>query len=230
MSIKKGILIGLYFSILFCTIACIDESVKNIDKAVYLNPSYSLPIGPIEVIAKEIINTTNFQIYDSSVAADTTGYFWYDSVLYNDSPGYFDTTIVRSFDFSSISDKLDLAKSLMLRLNAANGFPTDILTQLYFGDGNGFVLDSLFSAGKLRIPAASTNSNGDVISPSVLRNYDTYFDRAKINRLKLARSVIIFTCIELRKDNVEYIKLFPFYRIDLDFALRIELDMNLGDI
>ena len=230
MSIKKGTLTGLYLSILFCTIACIDQSVKNIDKDVYFNPTYSLPIGPMEVIAKDIINTTNLQIYDSSVASDTTSYFWYDSILYNDGPGYFDTIITRSFDFSTISDKLDLARSLMLRLNITNGFPTDLLMQVYFGDGNIVAIDSLFNAGYLRIDAASINSDGVVTNPFILRNYDTYLDRSEIDRLKLARNVTVFIRVGLRNNNVKYVKLFPNYRIDLDLALRIELYMNLGDI
>jgi hypothetical protein len=230
MLIKPGTLIALYLLVLFCAIACIDNSAKKMNKEVFFNPSYSLPIGPAQIVAKNIINSSNFQNIDTSIDSDTIGYFWYDSVFYNDGPGYFDTLVIENFDFSTISDKLDIAKSLMIRLNVTNGFPTDILTQLYFDNGNNVVLDSLFNSGYLRIISASINSDGNVTNPSVLRNYDTYLNRSEIDLLKQARNVKLFIRIELRHNDIEYIKLYPYYTIDLDLALRIELDMNLGDI
>lgn len=229
MLIKSVALKSLLIVILLCSVKCIDKSVYDVSKNVYFIPSYSLPIGPAQVVAKNIINSTNFQTIDTATARDTTGYFWYDSVFYDAKPGYIDTIIDEKFDFSTLSDKLNLTKSLMIRLNVSNGFPADIFVQLYFNNESNQVVDSLFNSGYLKIVSASVNTQGNVTNPSILNNYDTYLDRSEIDRLILARDLRLFIRVETKHSGTPYIKLYPEYRIDLDLAFRIELDMNLGD-
>ncbi len=215
--------------LIFC-LSCIDKSVENINNSVFFNPTYSLPIGPVQFTAKDIINSSGFKLIDTSKVSDTTGYFWYDSAFYNDNYGYFDTVILIDFTFSSISDKLDETKSLMIRLNITNGFPTNLFTQMYFGDANNLVIDSLFTNGFLKIPSADVNDNGEVANPFLLRNFDTYLSQGKIQTLKKVQYVHLFIRVVTKKRNGSYVKLYPTYTIRTDIAIRIELYMNLGDI
>jgi hypothetical protein len=229
MSILSGAYKCSMIFILLCSVACIDNSVKDINKKVYFNPTYSLPIGPAQITARSIINSYHFHPIDTSTVPDNVGYFWYDSSFYDASPGYVDTLITKNFDFNSLRSKLDIAKSLMFRLNVSNGFPSDILVQLYFGGAGNNLLDSLFDPGYLRIASASVDKDRIVTNPFILKNYDTYFDSTRIARLKLAQFVRLFVRVETQKTDVPYIKLYPDYKVDLDLAFRIELLMNLGD-
>jgi hypothetical protein len=227
---RTGLINGILTAILMSSMACIDNSAKHINNSVYFNPSYSLPIGPAAITAGKIFNSNHFQKVDTSAIDDTVGFFLYDSAFYDAKPGYVDTTISKYFDFSTLSDKLDVTKSLMIRLNVINGFPTTILVQLYFENGNQQTLDSLVISGPLKIESANSNSEGIVTSPFILNNYDTYLDRSEIEMLKQVRVLRLFVRVETINPDVPFIKLYPDYRIDLDLALRIELDMNLGDI
>jgi len=204
--------------------------VYNVNKNVYFNPSYSLPIGPTQIIARNIFNSTNFHLVDTTGITDSVGYFWYDSNFYDARPGYFDTMVVKKYDFSTLSSKLKVAKSLMIRLNVINGFPADIFVQLYFDNEGNQVIDSLFNSGALKIASAAVNTLSVVTNPFILNNYDTYLDRSEIDHLILARDLRLFIRIETKNEGIPYIKFYPDYKIDLDLALRIELEMNLGDI
>jgi hypothetical protein len=228
--LKSGAFICLSLSILFASFSCIDESAKNIDSEVYFSPSYSLPIGQIQIVPEDIVGSNYFQNIDTSVVSDTISYFWYDSAFYEAGPGYYDTIVSRAFDFSTISDRLDATTSLMIRLNVINDFPTEMFVQLYFNDGNNNVLDSLFDSGYVRIDPAPVDNQGNITGPSLLRNYDTYLDRSEIDMLTQVRNLNIYIRVGIINNNIEFVKLYPNYKIDLNLAFRIGLNMNLGDI
>jgi hypothetical protein len=101
---------------------------------------------------------------------------------------------------------------------------------LYFSDGNNEVLDSLFDDGLLRIEAAKINEEGLVADPAVLRNFDTYLDETEVDMLQQVQRLLLYVRINTSQQDVDYVKLYPDYRIDLHLALRAELEMNLNDL
>ncbi|PCJ67728.1 MAG: hypothetical protein COA58_00915 [Bacteroidetes bacterium] len=102
-----------------------------------------------------------------------------------------DFILENSQPFTLELENVDGIKEVLIRLYTENGFPMDIATQLYFEDStSNTVLDSLFSADNLILPAADVDGTGKVVSINP-KTTDVVLNSASIDRLKMANRIRI---------------------------------------
>lgn len=89
------------------------------------------------------------------------------------------------FDFNQVLGNRDEINFAILRLNAYNGFPTQVEIQAYIEDESGAVLDSLFDP-KMIIERARTSAGGktDQVAHTL---EEVYFDQERLDLLMEAK-------------------------------------------
>jgi hypothetical protein len=224
----------IVFSLLSCfliTISCIDEFNRGTE-TVYYNPSFSIPIGPLSYSLQEIMPyaALGVPIPDSVISSDSIlgPVLVYDDSLFFDNPqeGY-DTSFVVPIDFRSLSNQWEYVRSLMFRVNTSNGIPVNIATQLYFMDAGNFLLDSLYTEGKIWIATADVDNQGIVTTPYTSTT-DFYIDSFRIDRVLSATQIRVYIFLETLNEHIDTLRVYSYYQFDLQLALRAELMIPLN--
>jgi hypothetical protein len=210
--------------------SCVDNFNSN-KETVYYNPSFSLPIGPLSYSLDEIMPKAalGLPIPDSIMWTDSVliPLIIYDDSLFFPTPedGY-NTIFIEPIDFQSLTNQWEHIRSLMFRVNYANGLPVNVATQLYFLNDGNLIIDSLYLEGKTWIQSASLDGNGIVEVP-FLTTTDTPIDSARIDHIIAASQLQIYLFLETYNESIDTLRVYSNYHFDLQLGVRAELMVPL---
>lgn len=123
-------------------------------------------------------------------------------------------------------------KSLTFRLNFINGLPVDIGFQVYFLDGSGTRLDSLFNdlQDPLRLVPGATDTNGDgKADPRTADPIEIVIDRDRIDNISSTRYLFLegrFTTVGFDNEPPGNVRFFTDYFFTAHLGVIAELDVN----
>ena len=210
------ILIVILFS------GCMKDKIESISDSVLINSSYSLPIG-----------TVIYKVNDYFEALDTIHIPWPDSVAYNDTiyPNILDTISkfdIKNFDFANLGGDVNKVKSITLHVIIQNGFPTKVLSQVYFTD-NQYETDSIFSGGMEVISPATLNQDEKVTEPNV-QIRDILLPQNMIDNLSNYTNIEIYGKVLTKRPDIKIVKFYSDYELRIHIGIRIELEYNLNEL
>jgi hypothetical protein len=212
-----------FFLIIWLFAGCIDENIFNVSTDIEITSGYSLPLGNVD-----------YNINNYLEALDSINYPWPDSLYYNDTlyPNYLpflDERDVKEFDFSRLSENLDLLEAVMFRLIIDNVYPTPALSQVYFTDGVFNYIDSAFADGPRLIPPAETNADG-MVTEAYHEVVDITMSDTFLDNMENIRNIIIVSRIYTTRPDVRYVKFYSQYEFSVHIGTRIRLRYNTGEI
>lgn len=102
--------------------------------------------------------------------------------------------------YDSNFGKLEGFTEAEFKLITENEMPVDMKLQMYFVDGSGAVLDSLFDAERLLVEAAPVNANGDVTGVKKAENYIPC-SGAKLQAIRNCKKVLLRTFLSTNENG-----------------------------
>ncbi|NNF35915.1 MAG: hypothetical protein HKN68_17540 [Saprospiraceae bacterium] len=115
----------------------------------------------------------------------------------------------------------DEVASMELDHIISNGFPMDMVIQVYFDDATGMELDSLYDNGGLAIDAASLGQDGLVNNSSNIEG-TTMIDAIKMETIKNAKSIRVVGRFDTQLYN-DPVRLLDIYNLDITMGAKIKL-------
>jgi hypothetical protein len=211
----------------FVSVSVMLSSCYKIESGSYIyKPIISLPVGTTATSFADIFSELN--LYPAP--SDTTRIDSIPVLLYNDqlfyTPYIFDTVYYMYFSFEDIADRMQNTREIIFRVNYTNHFPTRVSSQLYFLDGTGNVLDSLMSDGFYEIDPASTDGDGNVISPTSDR-VEIPLSREKIDRLSPVQMIAVKLHMHLVPDDNGVYRFYSNQLFEMQIALRLSIELEL---
>jgi hypothetical protein len=215
--------ISLFFLIPLMMTGCIDENILKVSRDIEINPSYSLPLGPLAYDINEYLESL-----------DTVSFPWQDSLFYNDTlyPNplpYLVQYGINYFNFNSLISDISRVENIMFRLIVSNGYPTPAFTQVYFAEENQVPLDSAFADGPYELQPADTNADGVVTAPYE-EIVDVPMSPNLIQNMGNIRYINIQSIIYTTRHDVPQVKFYSYYAYHINIAIRIQLRMNTGEL
>lgn len=136
-----------------------------------------------------------------------------------------------TFDLAlSDIENVEEIDSASVRFIFDNGFPIDMVAQLYFLDSLGQVIDSLFtnSNGRL-LESGLINSDDEVIAP-VKTLFDVPLTNERLEIFTSVNRIILKSSVSTNGvDEDEDVKFFDHYRLDFKLAVKVFPKINLND-
>jgi hypothetical protein len=124
---------------------------------------------------------------------------------------------ITDLDFSSY----DEVASMELNHSISNGFPMDMLVQVFFDNGDGNTIDSLYVSGGLPLEAAPIGTDGIVTGPTITEG-STPVSAEKIEVMKRAETVRITGYFDTQRYE-EPVRLLDVYSLDITMGAKIRL-------
>jgi hypothetical protein len=164
-------------------------------------------------------NTTNNFVLDTSKVEVGVNF---ELPLYGQVKGL---ALDKSFDFSGIGiDDLDEAT---LVVKTVNKLPLDVYLQVYFVDGNGTTLDSLFTDGQVLIKAAPVDAGGVPVSAGeVVR--ETPVSQAKVDRINSATTLVLATAVSTTNNGTVPVKIMTTSNLLIDVGVRARIKYSIN--
>lgn len=226
-SIINYFLSGFTILILIITVnACLDNFNRDLD-TIYYNPSYSVPIGPLSYSMEDIMPylALTDPIPDITLLPDTFDFPFliYDDTLYfiNPEEGY-DTIFYEYFDMNSIIEQSEYIVSVMFRSNISNELPVNTSLQVYYFDGYGTALDSLYDDGRIVIQSPEVTSQDSVLIPFVT-TIDTYLDEEEIQHLRESSQLALYIHLQTYQPDDDTLYVYSYQEFNVQLGMRIEL-------
>ena len=206
----KYILISVF--LIFLAKGCLKDMPETFPEELSWNPEVAFPIGETSLGMNEEsgFDTLLLEINDS------TGQPYWVELLKVPIEGE------SGFNFVNFFGTTDQINRLMIRVNAFNEFPAEVLLQAYFLDINEIILDSMFIDEPLVIPPGNVRENGEVISPSYAKK-DVVFSGTRLEDLQEASSISFKILILNAEPDSTFIKYYPDYNIDIQLGAMVEL-------
>lgn len=127
-----------------------------------------------------------------------------------------------AFNLANIIYNSREVNRIMIRVNAYNGFPADVLLQSYFEEQGGFIVDSMFSDGPLTLSPGRVNSDGETVTPSFTTE-DAFFDRDRLDAMEQVVNITFKTIILNARLDSTLIPFYPDYKIDIQLAAMLDI-------
>ena len=204
---------------------CIDENITRVSEDIEITSRYSIPVGPLTY------NINNYLEKLDSINIPWPGpgdSLYYNDVLYRNYLLYLTRDDAKQFDFSRLSDNLDIVESVMFRLIISNGYPTEAITQVYFADNDFLVMDSLIADGPYVLSPATVNDEGIVTAP-YREILDVYMPPDFIDNMVNIRYIIIKSIIYTTRPDIPRVRFYTDYAFNVHIAARIQLRFNTTD-
>jgi hypothetical protein len=115
----------------------------------------------------------------------------------------------------------DEVASMELNHTIINGFPMDMIIQVYFDDATGMQLDSLYNNGGISIEAASIGQDGVVNNASSIEG-TTIVDATKMETIKNSKSIRVRGRFDTQLYE-EPVRLLDIYNLDISMGAKIKL-------
>ncbi len=206
--------------------ACLDNFNRD-PETIYYNPSYSVPIGPVSHTLSDIMPyaALPYPIPDTSILPDTMDFpiLIYDDTLFfrNPEEGY-DTIFVEPFDLGAVIEQTQYIVSVMFRSNIFNGLPVNTAVQVYYINGNGQTIDSLYNDGPAFVQGAAVNARDSVLTP-YFSTIDTWLDEGEIQNLILTDQLGLYIYLQTYQPEDDTLRVYSYQPFDVQLAVRVEL-------
>lgn len=212
------------FFVLIFTSSCIDDDFKDItvDDSLKWTPDLSAPVGEGNI---EIDHYFDAYSMPDSFPVDTFPVYYRDS-LYNLPKLQIADTFHLNFSMDQFSENRDNIIYLSIRLAVRNGYPTETESQVYLYKGSS-LLDSLFKE-RLKISPGKVNEASEVIESSY-EQVDVYCDSTKIDNLYKADHAVVYGAVSVKNENLEQIRFYEEYRVNVQMGLQAELKVKPSD-
>jgi hypothetical protein len=163
-------------------------------------------------------NTTNNFVLDTSSLVVGVNF---ELPLYGRVNGF---ALNKSFDFSGIG--IDNVDDVTLVVKTVNKLPLDVYLQAYFIDSGGTTIDSLFTDGQVLIKAAPVDAGGVPVSASeVVR--EAQIDRAKVDRINSATSLVLGAAISTTGNGAAPVKIMINSNLIIDVGVRARIKYSI---
>jgi|GEM_PF-1042801 hypothetical protein len=134
--------------------------------------------------------------------------------------------------FSFSQSTLNSVDSLLIRINATNGFPVDMGFQAYFVDSISpaqkyNVIDSIVSPYQVILPSANVDTNTGKVNIAVNKISDFTFGKARMNKIKNVKKLILkgtFVTYNNAKTNV---KMYSTYFMAIKIGVLAQLQTKI---
>lgn len=197
---------GLFLS------SCLKEAPEEFSSDFIWNPELAFPVGETSLGMNAASGFDTVLLNMNNL----TGYpLWVERL---DIPIEGST----SFNLADIFESNEQINRVLLRVNANNGFPAEVLLQAYFLGSNGILIDSFFLDQSLLLPAGSLIGSGETVSPSYTRK-DVVFSRERIDLLENAEAISFKATILNAEIDSTLIDFYPGYSIDIQIGAMLEL-------
>jgi hypothetical protein len=204
--------------------SCIEDDFTNIsgDDSLNWTPDISVPIGEGDIKANHYFNA--YSIPDS-FPVDSFPVYYLDSLYYVPNVQIADTFHL-NFSMDQFSERREDIVYLSIRLAIRNRYPTNAEGQVYLYNGPQ-LLDSLFNQ-KLKIDPGKVNDENRVVEPSY-KQTDVYCDSTKIDNLYRADHAVVYGAIYVTNENLEQIRFYEEYSVNIQMGLQGELRVEPSD-
>jgi len=140
--------------------------------------------------------------------------------------------LMDTIPFTLSQSNLNAIQSLMIRINATNGFPVDMGFQAYFTDSISptqkyNILDSVVSPYQIVLPSASVDTSTGRVNMATNKVTDNTFDRTRINKIKDVKKLILkgsFITFNNGKTNV---KMYSTYYMSIKIGILAQLQTKI---
>ncbi len=123
-------------------------------------------------------------------------------------------------DFSNFADE-NIANA-ELKLIVENGIPLEALTQGYFLDASGKVIDSLFTQDKLIIPAAPIDNTGKATGKTKEITFIA-MDEARFNKVRNSKKIIVRSRFSTTNKGNTSVRIESNQEIDVRMGLKVKV-------
>ncbi len=176
-NLRKGMSAGLVLFLLSFPQGCMKEFPETFPTAYEWKPLFAFPVGEAEFGL-----TIPYGFDTLLLETDTlTGYPEWVSMEKIPLAGGI------GFDFEQVLGNRDEINFAILRLNAYNGFPSEVEIQAYIEDGSGGVLDSLFHP-KMIMERGQLSGGGSTKQEAHTQE-EVYFDQERLDLLMEAKRI-----------------------------------------
>lgn len=191
------------------------QNIQPLPDDIRVSSSASLPLGFGEITLSKSLQTLGLPILN--LHEDVPEWAKYGFVYYADT---------LPLNLTEVFDRAEYIKYLAIRCNVWNDFPLGGMAQMYFLDGDGTTIDSLYHE-RFTVPAAQHYDNG-IVAVSKFESSLTKFDSNRINLISNAQKVIILAGLEVTDEgvNATNIKYFDMYKLKVQIAVRVDFVYN----
>ncbi len=187
-------------------VTVVNNTPKNL---IYKINSQSNPSGP---------TNKNFVIDSSKFKVDMELYL----PLYGTAKDFvLIDTIPFKLDQTISSD----VESALLRTYNSNGFPIDVLIQVYFVDSLYTKLDSLVVPNQLILKSANVNASGVVTSPTE-KIYDAVVTNTRLQKIKKSKYMLIKAIANTTYGGTN-VKIYSTYKLDVKMGLQVQIKKKI---
>lgn len=134
-----------------------------------------------------------------------------------------DFHLIDTIDFNF--EGVDELESGLIKLNSENGFPVDVIIQIYFANSAYQVIDSLFDSNVNRevIKSAQVNTNGRV-NQSTISSQEILVNRERLKNLTNGRYAIIDAEVNtLDYQDSTNVAFYSNYRLDVNLGVKAKI-------
>lgn len=129
------------------------------------------------------------------------------------------------YDFEIDMGDVDQVKELEFKLFTNNGIPVDLISQLYFTDANGVVLDSLFTNELALVRSATVDPSGNV-NMSTETTHTIPFAEERINQIKNFKYALLRASMSTYNDGNTPIRVNANHSMDIILGVNATLDVE----
>lgn len=169
---------------LFVLLGVVSCSLPDVNEVVMedeVSTNLSLPIGWADMTVAEMIQAGNLRpVNPDTLTLDPN--LFLDNGIYYKTPSRFDTIMSFEFSLGQISERLDLVKYLMLRVNLLNMTHGSANVKIVLEATDGSLVDSLFTKTPIVLRGAKIGADNRISTPETAR-YEDVLDSTRIMNL-----------------------------------------------
>ena len=212
---KSSLILSCLAGLLFLSVSCMKDKPDSLPQHLVWDSEVAVPLGSdsFGLNAESGFDTTLFEL-------DTiTNLPKWVSELEVVLEGRID------FDLSSLNEDVDDVNSILFRVTIFNGFPNDVLAQVYFLDAAANCIDSMFIEGAVPVPPGTVQGIGETIEPAVVRQ-DAIFESDRIGPLEDASVILLRATIPNPEVDTSLIPYYPYYEINAEIGAMLDLTIE----
>lgn len=215
-----------FIVLLFLFTACYDKNIEPVNEFGFYRPEFSIPIGTPDLNLEQYLELVQLvPVPDTSNVPDSLIIYYEDQFWEN--PYVLEYSFDQAFSLA-VENEDSPVSSIMFRVNARNHVPAHIEIQVYFIADEVFVLDSLYET-RLILNAAQINDKGEAIAPYELFKKDAFIDEQKLELFNQVSTLRIYTRLIIENSAGANPKYYSNQSIWLQFAARVQLNINLDE-
>lgn len=202
-------------------ISCVKNDIQSLSNNIVMSQSFSVPLG------SKTLSVQAPSVYDTSSTPGIYGTFYYNGLPYPLNA----TTFPPIYDTVNLNIAGKAQSSWIQRLTFSivceNGYPANATLQVNLLNAGGGYLDQVFGNNPLLIEAATTDANGNVVSPTE-KITQVVYEGTRLELLKQTR--VLQYEVVISASSAHTIRITDADKFKVTMGARIELLYNLNNI